>query len=201
MPDDKMLHELGNILAIIAGQAEFLLHQEPGGNPAESRESLTAIRDTALRGRDKLRQIRGHAAGAPADVPRTKAEPVAPLRVLLVDDEDDLREGLAGLLRQVGHRVETAASGEEGVARSERERFDCVITDLILPGLNGLTLSRVIKDSHPETFVILTTGSGEDFEPAMVRAAGVDRLLFKPSGRDEILAAVAASRRSMQAGA
>lgn len=200
MPDDKTLHELGNILAVIAGQAEFLLHQEPG-HAADMHDSLTAIRDAALRGRDKLREVRSQPAVATESTARPAAAATPPLRVLLVDDNDDLREGLAGLLRQAGHRVEGAASGEEAIARIDRERFECVITDLVLPGLSGLTLSRVIKDRHPDSFVVLMTGSGEDFEPAMVQAAGVDRLLFKPSGRDELLAAVAASRRSMQAGA
>jgi CheY-like chemotaxis protein len=195
MPDDSILHELGNILAVIAGQAEFLLHQEPG-DPAESRESLEAIRRAALRGRDRLRAAR--TARSPAV--ETPADGAAAVRILLVDDEEDLRDALVGLLKQAGHRVATAVSGEDAIARLERDRFDCVITDLALPGLSGLTLSRVVKDRFPETFVILTTGSSESFEPAMVRAAGVDRLLFKPSGREEILAAVAGSRPSAQTG-
>ena len=200
MADDKTLHELGNILAVIAGQAEFLLHQV-SSDPVETRESLTAIRDAALRGRDTVRSARKPRSVDPTPRPPAPGTATVPAHILLVDDDDDVREGLVGLLRQAGHRVEGAASGEEAMSRIGLERFDCVITDLALPGLSGLTMSRVIKDRIPETFVVLMTGSGEDFEPAMVKAAGVDRLLFKPSGRDELLAAVAASRRSMQAGA
>ena len=81
MADDKTLHELGNMLAVIAGQAEFLLHQD-SGHRAEVRDSLTAIRDAALRGRDKLRQARGKAAnGAPTAPSAPPAVP--PLRVTL----------------------------------------------------------------------------------------------------------------------
>jgi CheY-like chemotaxis protein len=199
MPDDKMLHELGNLLAVIAGQAEFLLHQEAGADPAETRQSLEAIRNAALRGRDKLRAARGLVGDPPGTEESSRPAPQAPLRILLVEDEEDVRDALTGLLRQAGHRVETATNGEDGVARYQAERFDCVITDLALPGLSGLTLSRVVKDRSPDVFVILMTGSSEHFEPAMVRAAGVDRLLFKPSGRSELLAAVAAARPSPQA--
>jgi CheY-like chemotaxis protein len=198
MPEEKMLHELGNLLAVIAGQAEFLLHLEPGADPAEARESLEAIRSAALRGRDRLREARGFVA-APPTAGSHGSTPVAPLRILLVDDEDDVRDAVAALLRQAGHRVEAASNGEDGVARYEKDRFDCVITDLALPGLNGFTLCRVVKDRHPEVLVILMTGSSEEFEPAMVRAAGVDRVLFKPAGRSELLGAVAAAHRSAQA--
>lgn len=188
-----MLHELGNLLAVIAGQAELLLHQDPPADPAETRKSLEAIRNAALRGRDRLREARG-LAGAPPT-----ASPDAPLRILLIDDEDDVRDAVAALLRQAGHHVDVVSSGEEGVARYDTDRFDCVITDLALPGLNGFTLSRVVKDRHADVLVILMTGSSDEFEPAMVRASGVDRVLFKPAGRSELLSAVAAAQRSAQA--
>jgi CheY-like chemotaxis protein len=198
MSEEKMLHELGNLLAVIAGQAEFLLHQEPGADPAESRESLEVIRSTALRGRECLREARGAVTASPTP-PSQAAVWDGPRRILLVDDEDDVRDAVAALLRQAGHSVEVASSGEDGVARYEKARFDCVVTDLGLPGLNGFTLCRVVKDRHPDVLVILMTGSSEEFEPAMVRAAGVDRVLFKPAGRSELLGAVAAARRSAQA--
>jgi CheY-like chemotaxis protein len=194
MSDDRVLHELGNILAVIAGQAEFLLHQERGADPAETRQSLEAIHNAALRGRDKLSRARGHRTTSTAETRRSAIENLAALRILVVDDEDEVRDALAGLLRQAGHRVDTAPTGEDALAHSGRERFDCIITDLALSGLNGLTLCRVIKDRTPGTFVVLMTGSSEQFEPAMVRAAGVDRLLFKPSGREQILAAIAECR-------
>jgi CheY-like chemotaxis protein len=200
MPDDSVLHELGNILAVIAGQAEFLLHQDPGADPAEARDALEAIRRAALRGRDRLRDARGVRArpGAPTETPSPAASAVAH-RILLVDDEEDVRDALTGLLKQAGHQVDDVGTGEDAIALFERDRFDCVITDLALPGLSGITLSRVVKDRRPDVFVILMTGSSENFEPAMVRAAGVDRLLIKPSGRTELLAAVAGCRRSAQA--
>jgi CheY-like chemotaxis protein len=193
MPEEKMLHELGNLLAVIAGQAELLLHQDPGADPAETRKSLEAIRNAALRGRDRMLEARGLAAAPPT------ASPDAPLRILLIDDEDDVRDAVAALLRQAGHHVDVVSNGEEGVARYDRDRFDCVITDLALPGLSGFTLSRVVKDRHPDVLVILMTGSSDEFEPAMVRASGVDRVLFKPAGRSELLSAVAAAQRSAQA--
>jgi CheY-like chemotaxis protein len=191
--DDKTLHELGNLLAVIAGQAEFLLQREPGADRAETRASLEAILGAALRGRDKLRQARSQrdASRIPAAV-ATSGTSVR--HILLVDDQEDVREAVAALLRQGGHRVELAGSGEDAMTLCERGDFDCVITDLSLPGLSGLTLSRVVKDRRADTYVILMTGSAEEFEPALVRAAGVDRLLFKPCPREDLLAAVADAR-------
>lgn len=191
------LHELGNLLAVIAGRAEFLLHQEAAVDPRTTVETLTAIRDAALRGREKLREISAltrlpdpAGAAAPSGGPSRAA-----VRVLLIDDDEDVRTVMADLLRQAGHHVVTAANAKTGLACCEVEPFDCVLTDLTMPDMSGLAVSRIIKHRTPSVFVIVMTGD-EPTNAELYKIAGVDRVLLKPCGRQEILAAVAASRPS-----
>jgi CheY-like chemotaxis protein len=192
----KALHELGNLLAVIAGQAEFLLHQEPGAAADRTPEVLVAIRDAALRGREKLREISALTRTLEVEsAPPGATLDVTGLRVLLIDDDEHVREVMAGLLRQAGHHVETAVDAMAGLKACEGTRFDCVLTDYTMPGMSGFAVSRLLKNKNPDVFVILLTGSDAPTEAGLYRAAGVDRLLLKPCGREEILAAVAAARR------
>lgn len=80
-------------------------------------------------------------------------------RILLVDDEDDIREVTALSLRMIGgHEVLTAASGEEALARAIEAQPDVILLDVMMPGLGGpTTLSRLQQD--PPTF---SAGGGKD---------------------------------------
>ena len=84
--------------------------------------------------------------------------------------------------------VETADSGEEGIERYRSHRFDCVITDARMSGVSGLIVCRAIKDHDPAAHVVLLTGVEHD--PEELQAAGVDRVLMKPTRRANILEAV-----------
>jgi CheY-like chemotaxis protein len=192
----KALHELGNLLAVIAGQAEFLLHQEPGVAADKTAEVLAIIRNAALRGREQLREV--YALTRTLEVESAPPAPLAEatgLRVLLIDDDAAVRDAMGGLLRQAGHHVETAADAASGIACCDGERFDCILTDFTMPGMSGFAVSRLIKNKHPDVFVVLMTGADGPGDAALYRSAGVDRLLLKPCGREEILAAVASARR------
>src|SRR5262245_28353719 len=195
-PGSKALHELGNLLAVIAGQAEFLLHQDPGVAAERTPEVLTAIRNAALRGREKLREVSTLTRTLEVETaPPPSPTDITALRVLMIDDDERVREVMAGLLRQAGHQVETVADAVSALAACDRARFDCVLTDYTMPGMSGFAVSRLIKNKHPDVFVILLTGSDAPTDAGLYRAAGVDRLLIKPCGREEILAAVATARR------
>lgn len=127
---------------------------------------------------------------APA-APRVAATAVS--RVLVIDDDDELRETFGQLLARCGYTVAVAANGFEGIERYRRERFDCVVTDLKMPGVSGLTVSRAIKDQDPGAFVILLTGWSSDIDEREFAAAGVDRVITKPVTRDQLLAVLAAA--------
>lgn len=81
--------------------------------------------------------------------------------LLLVDDEPGIRKVVGIALRDFGYEVLEAANGDEGLEVFRRERPPVVITDIRMPGLDGLGLLRAIKSENPETEVILVTGHGD----------------------------------------
>ena len=82
--------------------------------------------------------------------------------VLVVDDQEAIRDVLSGMLAVMGHGVVTAGSGEEGLNLFLNNAFQLVLTDLEMPGMDGLTLACRIKESSPNTSVIVITGSERD---------------------------------------
>lgn len=82
------------------------------------------------------------------------------LRVLLVDDQADVRESVSAMLSTLGHHVQAAAGGEQALALARESSFDVVITDLGMPGLNGLDVARGIRTIAPQTAIVLLTGWG-----------------------------------------
>ncbi|MGH7219369.1 MAG: response regulator, partial [Nitrospiraceae bacterium] len=82
------------------------------------------------------------------------------LRILLVDDEPLMRLSMVDALEAIGHEVEAAASGTEGIEAIRRRPFDLVITDLRLPGADGLTVLTAAKEQSPPTEVVVITAHG-----------------------------------------
>ena len=78
-------------------------------------------------------------------------------RVLLVDDEPLMRLSMVDALEAIGHDVETAASGTEGIEAIRQRPFDLVITDLRLPGADGLMVLTAAKEQSPHTEVVVIT--------------------------------------------
>lgn len=96
--------------------------------------------------------------------------------VLVVDDEEGIRRTLASVLEDEGFSVETAASGEECVSAFERREFSCVLLDVWLPGIDGIDTLERLRNSYPETAVIMISGHGS-IETA-VRATRLGALDF-----------------------
>ena len=181
-PTAQALHELSNMLAVTLARAEGLLADDAGADALTRTESLESIRRSVLRARDILTRLqRLVSATKPAGEASRE-------RVLLIDDDPLMLDTLRGLLGPAGYEVETAASGEEGIERYRRERFDCVVTDAKMRGVGGLIVCRAIKDQDPAAHLVLLTGVEHD--PEELRAAGVDRVLLKPTRRAHILDAV-----------
>jgi len=115
--------------------------------------------------------------------------------VLVIDDEDVPRELLKELLEMSGHRVLTAKSGEEGLLSFDPERQSLVITDLRMPGADGLEVLRRVREIDPLIPVVVVTGHG-DLETA-IRALrqGAFDLIQKPINPELLLKA---ARRAME---
>ena len=117
------------------------------------------------------------------------------MRILIVEDSAILRESLAKGLREVGHAVDTAECGDEGIRRAMEAEYDAVVLDWMLPGQDGLAvLAALGQRSHRPGVVMLTA---RDAVADRVRGldAGADDYLVKPFAFEELLARVHAVAR------
>jgi signal transduction histidine kinase/CheY-like chemotaxis protein len=115
----------------------------------------------------------------------------APMRCLVVDDEEPVGTVLGDVLESSGHSVVVLTSGAEAIERFRREPFDVVFTDLAMPGLSGWQVARAVKATAPTVPVFLVTGFGVELSAEERRAHGVDLVLSKPLNIQSILDAVA----------
>ncbi len=123
----------------------------------------------------------------PAVVAETSCEDVpgvisdAPgLRILVVDDEEPVRETLAEMLVAVNHEVELAGSGNEAVQKMRRGAFDFVFTDLAMPEMDGWETARMIRKDWPKVRIVLVTGYGPTTTPPSGEEDLVDAIIGKP---------------------
>lgn len=100
--------------------------------------------------------------------------------VLLVDDDQELLEGMAGYLRKAGYSVHPVSTAGEALERLGQERFDIVVTDWIMPGGTGTDLLERVKRISPGTPVLLLTGYGTPDFTRHAIAAGAADILVKP---------------------
>jgi two-component system phosphate regulon response regulator PhoB len=103
-------------------------------------------------------------------------------KILVVDDEEDILELVRYNLEAVGYRVVCAATGEEALAISASRTLDLVILDLMLPGMDGLSVARVLKEK-PETRslpIIMLTAKGEEADIVAGLNLGADDYITKP---------------------
>jgi DNA-binding NtrC family response regulator len=110
-----------------------------------------------------------------------------PLRVLLIDDEPALRESLAESVREAGHQVVQAADGGAGLAVLESQPIEVVICDVRLPGMDGLTLLRQVRERRPAVDFILMTAFAEVTDAVAALKTGAYDYLIKPFEIDELL--------------
>jgi two-component system response regulator AtoC len=103
-----------------------------------------------------------------------------PLRVLIVDDDHNMTRTLADILTASGYIVETAASSEEGLAKLDAIPFGCVLSDIRMPGSDGVQFQRMVKNRRPGTPVILMTAYADQDLMAEGKLQGALAILDKP---------------------
>jgi two-component system OmpR family response regulator len=109
-----------------------------------------------------------------------------PLRVLLVEDDDDNRELMAEVLASSGCEVLSAATGQEGLKTLSEHSVDVVVTDIGMPGMGGLEMARAAKAIAPRVPVVVVTGWAERDDIASARGREVDAVLIKPVDPDAL---------------
>ena len=108
-------------------------------------------------------------------------------RILVVEDEPLIRETMADVLSQGGHRVTLASEGEEGLRLFKQDEHDIVFTDLSMPGLSGWQVAAEIKRHRSDVPVVIVTGWGVLIDDSEIEASGVDGVLAKPFTIETVL--------------
>ncbi len=120
--------------------------------------------------------------------------PDAGLRVLVVDDEQTIRRFLRVSLSAHAHKVLEATTGQEALAAAAAQRPDVIILDLGLPDLDGLEVTRRLREWTKTPIIVLSVRDQEDVKVAALDA-GADDYLTKPFGVEELLARIRAAMR------
>jgi CheY-like chemotaxis protein len=162
------------------------------------RAQSSAARGSSFSFTVPVRSVEAGGEGAGA-VPVTEG----PRDVLVAEDDEITRALLERFLRRLGHRVDLAADGYEALAAVTRRRYDMVLLDVQMPGMDGLETCRRIRErlepSECPSLVALTAGFGAE-ERAACEEAGLDDLLPKPIDFESLERVVAGGPRSPSAG-
>ncbi len=117
------------------------------------------------------------------------------MRILYVEDNDDLRETIGSLMEGEGREIVTCATGEEALAIEGGTPFDLLVTDVSLPGISGTDLARKVLATHPQRWVVLC--SGYSFGGALRDFGPNVRALTKPFELDDLEALINEIARSL----
>jgi CheY-like chemotaxis protein len=107
-------------------------------------------------------------------------------RILVVDDDEDIRAALIDFFRIISHEVMAVASGEEAIEKVRHRRFDVVVTDLRMPDTDGLSTIAALRDLDAALRFVVTTGYATPSIEAECLAAGAAQVLCKPFDLEEI---------------
>jgi len=118
-------------------------------------------------------------------------------RVLLIEDDASVREGIELGLRRRGHEVRSAPTGEAGLAAIGEFRPDLLLLDLMLPGMNGVQVCRQVREAG-QLPVIMLTARGDDFDVVVGLEAGADDYIVKPARTEVIEARIRAVLRRIE---
>jgi CheY-like chemotaxis protein len=123
--------------------------------------------------------------------------------VLIIDDEEDIRDALRRVLERAGYRVRAAEDGADGLTQMQQRAADIIITDIIMPKLNGVETIAAMRERFPGARIIAISGGGNygasDYQPnaittsaylAAANKAGAHIILTKPFDSADLLKAV-----------
>jgi two-component system alkaline phosphatase synthesis response regulator PhoP len=116
-------------------------------------------------------------------------------RILLVEDDPTLRQALTFNLTREGYEVSSAADGEAALEAARNQRLDLVILDVMLPGMSGVEVLRVLRREGVATPVIILSAKGDEIDRVVGLKVGADDYVSKPFSRPELLARLEAILR------
>jgi DNA-binding response OmpR family regulator len=116
------------------------------------------------------------------------------VRVLVVDDSDDVRDSIQLSLERAGCAVDGCARGDEAVRMLARSPYDVVVADLWMPGLDGVELTKIVRRAYPGTRVIAISGGGPgislEANAALVEVWGAEATFVKPFDNEMLIAQI-----------
>ncbi len=112
------------------------------------------------------------------------------LRLLVIEDEDVIRDFLVEMFVSAGYEADAAATGGEGIGLFEVNKYDLVFSDLGLPDMSGWDVAKSIKAKNPVALVVLLSGWGIQLDDVRIQESGIDLVLSKPCQMEELLTAV-----------
>jgi two-component system OmpR family response regulator len=123
------------------------------------------------------------------------------MRVLVVEDEVDIAEGVARGLREEGFEVDLAYEGLDGFDRARSGAYDAIVLDLLLPGMNGFKICRGLREAGVWTPILMLTAKDGEYDEAEALDTGADDFLRKPFSYVVLVARLRALTRRVSDGA
>lgn len=175
--------------------AGFQIHVS---KPFEPGEIVAAV--GSLAGRRPSRKASRAGAGA-AEAQEPEASGAAPSRVLIVEDDQDSREGLRELLQIWGHSVDVAQDGTEGIEKAVELQPGVALIDIGLPGLDGYQVAHRIREAFGQRpiFLVALTGYVDSQDRQRASESGFDAHLPKPINADKLNSLLLARERAFPA--
>jgi two-component system, cell cycle response regulator len=131
-------------------------------------------------------------------VSATAAEPETAIKLLLVEDEPTQRLLLSRMLRAAGYSVDVAENGETALRMIKTGQYQLVLTDWEMPGMDGVTLCRLVREANlPSVYILLLTSHGAVAHAVEGLRAGANDFIRKPADETELVARLDAGRRMM----
>jgi PAS domain S-box-containing protein len=191
-------HKINNPLEVITNQLELLERSiSAHGNSEQDQKQarVQSIRREVGRVADQLRRLNemaseeeyasteylGDARMIDLSMPAPEVRPLGGREMLVVDDDAAVRDSVAEILRAEGCRVTTASDGSEALDRLAETRFDLVLSDVVMPRMDGYELFQTVRARYPETAVVLMTAFYYDKNHIIKRSRmeGLEGVLFK----------------------
>jgi DNA-binding response OmpR family regulator len=123
---------------------------------------------------------------------------VNPTTILVIDDDETVRETISVMLEQEGFRVLTAAEGPAGFNQAITARPDLLLVDLRLPGMSGVEICKQVRSSGLQTPIVVLSAVGDEVDKVLLLEIGADDYVVKPFRARELLARIRAVLRRTQ---
>ncbi|WFA09417.1 response regulator transcription factor [Tissierella sp. Yu-01] len=118
--------------------------------------------------------------------------------ILVVEDEDSIRKFVKINLERAGFIVQEAATGEEAIEIARKEKFDIVVLDIMLPGIDGYQVCKTLRSEFPQLGIIMLTAKSQDIDKIMGLEFGTDDYMTKPFNPMELVLRVKSLARRME---